>query len=215
MPAAFRADHVGSLLRPPELIEAREAHAGGRLSAERLREAEDAAILKALDVQREAGLDVFSDGEYRRGIWYGPLTEAIEGFIPDPNPVLPVGVGWRGRGSDLANDAMAEVGQTRIVAGDRLRQLRRLTGHESGFLREHAPGPWKITMPGVFQRAVAWYKPGVSDKFYSVARRPGRSISSRWCRARSVADRRRRVLYPAGFALLRHHARQPRSRGRR
>jgi methionine synthase II (cobalamin-independent) len=166
MPNLFRADHVGSLLRPPELIEAREDFAAGRIGKDRLREAEDRAILKALEVQREAGVEVFTDGEYRRGIWYGPLSEAIEGFVPDPNPVLPVGVGWRGRGSDLANQAMAEVGLTGVVAGERLRQVRRLTGHEAGFLKQHAPGPWKITMPGVFQRAIAWYKPGVSDKAY-------------------------------------------------
>jgi methionine synthase II (cobalamin-independent) len=167
MPPPFRADHVGSLLRPPELLEAREAFTQGRIALDQLREAEDTAILQALEAQREAGIDVFSDGEYRRGIWYGPLQEAIEGLVPNEGAApVPVGVGWKGRGGDLAREAMSEVGGTGTVVGAKLRQVRRLTGHESGFLKEHAPGPWKITMPGVAQRAAAWYKQGVSDKFY-------------------------------------------------
>jgi 5-methyltetrahydropteroyltriglutamate--homocysteine methyltransferase len=164
----YRADHVGSLLRPPELLAAREAFSRGRIGWEQLREAEDRAILTALDLQREVGLDVFTDGEYRRGIWYGPLHEAIEGLIPDPNPPAPPppGVGWKGRGAELAAQAMAEVGATGMVVGAKLRQVRRFTGHESAFLRQHAPGPWKITMPGVYQRAAGWYKPGITDKVY-------------------------------------------------
>lgn len=165
MTATYRADHIGSLLRPPELLQARDAFNEKRITAEQLREAEDTAILKALDLQREAGIDVYSDGEYRRGIWYGPLGEAIEGLIPDQNPTT-LAPAWQGRGRELAVEAMAEVGATGMVVGSKLRQVRRLTGHESGFLKEHAPGPWKITMPGVLQRAAGWYKPGISDQFY-------------------------------------------------
>jgi 5-methyltetrahydropteroyltriglutamate--homocysteine methyltransferase len=169
MAAPYRADHVGSLLRPPELLEAREAYAGNRITLEQLREAEDRAILTALDLQREAGLDIYTDGEYRRGIWYGPLHEAIEGLVRNPEPAaaVPAGVGWKGRGNDLADQAMAEVGATGMVVGARLKQVRRLTGHESAFLKEHAPGPWKITMPGVLQRGMGWWKPGLSDQFYA------------------------------------------------
>ena len=50
--------------------------------------------------------------------------------------------------------------------GAKLRQIRRLTAHESGFLKAHAPGPYKITMPGVMTRALAWYKPGLTDRSY-------------------------------------------------
>jgi len=50
MPDAYRADHVGSLLRPPELLAARAAHAEGRLAADGLRKVEDSAILEALEL---------------------------------------------------------------------------------------------------------------------------------------------------------------------
>ena len=50
--------------------------------------------------------------------------------------------------------------------GAKLRQIRRLTAHESGFLKQHAPGPFKITIPGALSRALGWYKPGLTDKFY-------------------------------------------------
>src|SRR5262249_58630271 len=77
---AYRADHVGSFLRPPELLEARAAHAEGRLVEAALREAEDRGILTMLDVQRRVGLDVLSDGEYRRGMWITGLPAAANGF---------------------------------------------------------------------------------------------------------------------------------------
>ena len=71
MAESYRADHVGSLLRPPAILEARAAHAAGRISLEQLRDIEDKAILEALEMQRQAGIDVFTDGEYRRSWWSG------------------------------------------------------------------------------------------------------------------------------------------------
>ena len=66
----FRADHVGSLLRPPELLQAREQRAAGRLSDERLRAAEDAAIRDVVRMQEDAGLQSATDGEFRRASWH-------------------------------------------------------------------------------------------------------------------------------------------------
>lgn len=66
----FRADHVGSLLRPVQLTRAREAHAQGRLSAEGLCQIEDAVIADAVRRQQSAGLGVVTDGEFRRGYWH-------------------------------------------------------------------------------------------------------------------------------------------------
>jgi 5-methyltetrahydropteroyltriglutamate--homocysteine methyltransferase len=66
----FRADHVGSLLRPPELHDARARFAAGQLDGDGLRAAEDAAIVEAVRMQREVGLQSVTDGEFRRGSWH-------------------------------------------------------------------------------------------------------------------------------------------------
>jgi 5-methyltetrahydropteroyltriglutamate--homocysteine methyltransferase len=66
----FRADHVGSLLRPPELLKARAEHAAGRLPAEALRAVEDEAIRAVVRRQEEVGLQSATDGEFRRASWH-------------------------------------------------------------------------------------------------------------------------------------------------
>ena len=76
----FRADHVGSLLRPPELLEARGDFAAGRLSAERLREVEDDAIRDAVRMQKEVGLQSATDGEFRRASWHMDFIYSIDGI---------------------------------------------------------------------------------------------------------------------------------------
>jgi methionine synthase II (cobalamin-independent) len=66
----FRADHVGSLLRPPALLRARADKAAGLITAEQLRGAEDAAIRDVVAMQREVGLQSATDGEFRRTSWH-------------------------------------------------------------------------------------------------------------------------------------------------
>ena len=66
----FRADHVGSLLRPPALMHARADRAEGRIDADELRMVEDDAIREAVAMQRDAGLRSATDGEFRRASWH-------------------------------------------------------------------------------------------------------------------------------------------------
>lgn len=160
----YRADHVGSLLRPPEVIEARMAYASGRLSLAQLRDIEDRAIRTALEMQRQVGISVCSDGEYRRSWWAGDLADAVEGIIDDLDAVF--APAWQGPHGAQADATAAAIGFGEQVVGAKLRQVRRLTAHESGFLKQHAPGPFKITLPGPMSRALAWYKPGLTDQFY-------------------------------------------------
>ncbi len=75
-----RSDVVGSLLRPPELLAAREAYAAGRLSAAAFKAVEDAAVDQAIALQVEAGLDVVTDGEMRRLSFQSQLAEAVDGL---------------------------------------------------------------------------------------------------------------------------------------
>src|SRR5579863_5631859 len=80
MPSApFRADHVGSLLRPPELLKARAEHEAGRLAAATLRAAEDRAIRDGVALQRAVGLHGITDGEMRRGSWHMDFLYQIGG----------------------------------------------------------------------------------------------------------------------------------------
>ena len=75
----FRADHVGSLLRPAELLRARAEREAGRLTAAELRAAEDAAIRDAAQMQAELGLNGVTDGEFRRGSWHMDFLYQIGG----------------------------------------------------------------------------------------------------------------------------------------
>jgi 5-methyltetrahydropteroyltriglutamate--homocysteine methyltransferase len=78
--APFRADHVGSLLRPPALLAARDEHAGGRLDDAGLQAAEDAAIRDAVAVQERIGLPAATDGEFRRTSWHMDFIYRLGGI---------------------------------------------------------------------------------------------------------------------------------------
>jgi len=75
----FRADHVGSLLRPPELLRAREQRQQGTISAEALRAIEERSIRDVAKLQEEIVLQGITDGEYRRTIWHADFLRQIEG----------------------------------------------------------------------------------------------------------------------------------------
>ncbi|KAI0815058.1 hypothetical protein BC629DRAFT_1588736 [Irpex lacteus] len=76
----FRAEHVGSLLRPASLLERRSQFDAKLISAEELRKAEDEAIKEAVELQQEIGLKTITDGEMRRGAFYEGMFEKLEGM---------------------------------------------------------------------------------------------------------------------------------------
>jgi 5-methyltetrahydropteroyltriglutamate--homocysteine methyltransferase len=76
----FRADHVGSLLRPPEVVRARERFEAGLIPSEELRAVEDEAIGKAVRMQEEVGLRAATDGELRRRSWQGDFLFQLGGI---------------------------------------------------------------------------------------------------------------------------------------
>lgn len=154
MNTGYRAEQVGSLLRPAELLEARAAYAEGRIHHSQLREAEDRAIREGLQKQRAIGLSIYSDGEMRRGSWLTDMAEAVDGFVRDK-----VILEWKGPGGG------AEASTANAV-GAKLRKARKLTAHELPFLKATAPGPFKITLPAPSNFMVASYKTGVTDAFY-------------------------------------------------
>jgi 5-methyltetrahydropteroyltriglutamate--homocysteine methyltransferase len=76
----FRADHVGSLLRPKNLLDARARHAAGEIDDAELRAIEDAAIADVVRMQRDVGLRTATDGEFRRASWHMDFIYAIDGI---------------------------------------------------------------------------------------------------------------------------------------
>jgi 5-methyltetrahydropteroyltriglutamate--homocysteine methyltransferase len=155
MPRSFRADHVGSLLRPADLLAARQHYAAGTISREALRAEEDSAILRALDGQRRVGLQIFTDGEFRRQSWITDMSESVGGFVPQSRTIE-----WQGPGGGAEPS-------TSSVVGGKLEPRRRLTGDQTAFLKRHAPGAIKMTLPAPSNFWVVSWKTGVSDRAYA------------------------------------------------
>ena len=155
MPVLYRADHVGSFLRPPELLEARRTSAG---NPERLRALEDQHILHVLAKQKELGFEIFTDGELRRRNFMSDFTDAVEGFDMGDQ----VERRW-GASGQAQNSQVASV--TGIVK-EKLRAVRPLAGHELPFLKQHSPGAIKMMLPSATQFPAISFRKGVSDKVY-------------------------------------------------
>src|ERR1700738_4114429 len=134
MAATYRADQVGSYLRSQELKDAHTSYRQGNLPLPRLREIEDREILKVLDMQRQVGIDVLSDGEYRRGGWASDFQDAVAGYVPGSPPVV---MSWHSpTGGAATLEAPAGAAGGRVI-GNKLQQQRRLTAHEVPFLNAH------------------------------------------------------------------------------
>src|ERR1041385_1992574 len=80
----YRPDHAGSLLRPPELVQARDEHANGRIDDETLRGIEDEAIRDVVRMQQDVGLKTATDGEFRRASWHMDFIYSIDGISKAP-----------------------------------------------------------------------------------------------------------------------------------
>ncbi|HEY7840224.1 MAG TPA: 5-methyltetrahydropteroyltriglutamate--homocysteine S-methyltransferase [Gammaproteobacteria bacterium] len=83
----FRADHVGSLLRPPNLLSAREDFRQGKLSADKLKAIEDEAIRDVVKLQEDVGLQSITDGEFRRNLWHVDFLKEFSNVTQVPSPV--------------------------------------------------------------------------------------------------------------------------------
>jgi 5-methyltetrahydropteroyltriglutamate--homocysteine methyltransferase len=156
---AYRADQVGSFLRPRSVKDAHAAYLQGQLQLEALREIEDRAILEVLELQEQVGVDVVSDGEFRRGSWSGDFGDAVDGYNPGV-PAVTVFNTARGNNPSGRNGP-----RPRVIAA-KLRQKRRLTEHETSFLVSHATSACKVTMPAASYVLARGYRPDVTDAVY-------------------------------------------------
>lgn len=153
MATPYRADHIGSFLRPAEVLEARRTAA---TDPDGLRAVEDRHIQRVLAKQKELGFEIFTDGELRRRNFMSDFTDAVEGF--DMGDA--VARTWK------AGEAKAAVSSVTGIVTSKLRQARRLTGHELSFMKANCPGAIKMTLPSATQFPAISFKRGVSDKVY-------------------------------------------------
>jgi 5-methyltetrahydropteroyltriglutamate--homocysteine methyltransferase len=156
MPVSYRADHVGSLLRPPELLEARENSDGATLKA-----MEDKHVLRVLAKQKELGFEIFTDGELRRRNFMSNFTDAVEGFDLGAKITRDSGA-WEAKGQAQE----AHVSHVTGIVNAKLRQVRAVTANELPFLKKHSPGDIKVLLPSATQFPAISFKRGVTDKVY-------------------------------------------------
>jgi 5-methyltetrahydropteroyltriglutamate--homocysteine methyltransferase len=153
MPNAYRADQVGSFLRPAELVDAHHHDA----APDAVRELEDRHIVRLLERQRALGLDIATDGELRRTNFMSDLWDAVDGFDYGDT----VARTWQ------SGDAReAKVSRVMGIVVRKLSQRRALTAAELPFLQQHATGPFKITLPSATQFPAIAFKHGITDKVY-------------------------------------------------
>ncbi len=124
---ALRSDVVGSLLRPPDLLEARAAVESGRLSAREFKRIEDRAVDEAVRLQEAAGLDVVTDGEMRRYAFFGHMVEALAGFDKHGGWAIP-----------FRDEQGEELIFKRPVVVEKLAWRRGMCGEEFAYLRARA-----------------------------------------------------------------------------
>jgi 5-methyltetrahydropteroyltriglutamate--homocysteine methyltransferase len=156
-----RADVVGSLLRPPELLEARRRYAEGEISAAEFKGVEDRAVDWAIALQERAGLPVVTDGEMRRESFQSQLVEAVEGFGEHTIDAYLWGE-WHGEGA--VGDRRIERPTTLGVVGE-LRRKRHLSVEEFVYARARTDRIIKVTLPSPSLYANFW-TPELSKEAY-------------------------------------------------
>src|SRR6202158_4409827 len=151
----WRAEVVGSLLRPPDLVAARKRQDSGELSPAGFKAIEDAAVREAIALQEAAGIDVVTDGELRRYAFYGHLIDAFEGFQREGGWAIP-----------FRDERGEQLILKRPVVVNRVRWKRSMCGEEWTFLRSFGARRGRVTMLSA-QQASAYYDPDKSKGAYA------------------------------------------------
>jgi 5-methyltetrahydropteroyltriglutamate--homocysteine methyltransferase len=150
----FRADHVGSLLRPKYLLDARAAAARSELSAQQLREVEDRAIRDAIKLQEDVGLQSITDGEFRRTYFHIDFLEQLGGVKTD----IPVTIRKPDGTEELAPPVMRVIDKVKHVKDIQLADFR--------FLASHTQRTPKVTIPSPTMLHFRGGRAGISKEHY-------------------------------------------------
>ncbi len=137
-----RAEHVGSLLRPPELLEARRRLADGGIEPAEFKKIEDGAVRQVVDMQEGVGFPLLTDGELRRESFQSSLTESVAGFT---------GVSidawlWGAWHSEVVGDLTVER-PAGLAVVERMKRHRSLAAEDFTYLRSATDRPTKVTLP--------------------------------------------------------------------
>ena len=133
--APFRADHVGSLLRPPALKDARQKRERGEISPEDFKAAEDQAIQHIISRQAQTGLRSATDGEFRRAMWHYDFLERLDGV---ESYTADHGIAFKG-GIQTIHKGLRVTGKIRFTSHPMLEHFQ--------FLHEHTQATAKMTIP--------------------------------------------------------------------
>lgn len=155
-PRTYRAEVVGSLLRPAYVKDAFERFERGEIDHAELTAAQDRAAREAIALQEECGIDVITDGEVRRRFWFDPLTASLSGYNPAINAPVPFSAG---------GDRPAEPPPKLPAVTERLGIHHNLPLQEYTFLRANTDLPVKTTIAGMTYASVLWVQ-GVSEAAY-------------------------------------------------
>ena len=155
----FRADHVGSFLRPAYLLQAREQKAKGEITAAQLRAVEDRAITEVVQFQRDCGLQAITDGEFRRTYFHIDFLEQLGGVHTD----IPFTV-KRADGSE-------ELAPPVIKVVDKVQHVKDIQRADFEYLKaqveKHAPGCTpKVTIPSPTMLHFRGGRAGISNSAY-------------------------------------------------
>src|SRR2546426_3897112 len=149
-----KCEVIGSLLRPPYLVEARRRYEQAEISTPEFKHLEDRAVDEALETQTLAGIDVITDGEMRRYAFYGHLIDALDGFDK-----------FGGWGIEFRDEQGETTRLRRPVVVEKLRWRHHMCVEEWTYLRARTPRPAKVTLISA-QQAAAYYDPEKSKGAY-------------------------------------------------
>ncbi len=152
----FRAENIGSMLRPDYLLAARAQRREGKIDPVEFKYIEDRAVDESVAIQEGAGIDVVCDGEMRRNVFASQLAEAAEGF---EEGITGNSVTW------FTLDGKKQESPVTVGVTSRMRMKRSLSAEEFTYLRAKTNRPTKMTIPSPTMYAYYWV-PGVSDGAY-------------------------------------------------
>jgi 5-methyltetrahydropteroyltriglutamate--homocysteine methyltransferase len=151
MQIEYRAEVIGSMLRPDFLKDARKRWEAGSLGTSAFKRVEDRAVDEMIALQERCGVDVVTDGEMRRTHFIAPLTDVISGVKPIPAFTRV----WR-RPHEKNQPAEQANIQVQYAVVDRIQRLRSLTNEEFAYARARATKPLKVTLPSPLMMTLRW-----------------------------------------------------------